>query len=86
MQELEDRINVNATGSNGLNALHTAALYGRSEILNYLLRCCGADVDWPSAADGRTSLHIAIMAGNVSVSLSIFYGGLGILINLLLDN
>jgi len=37
------------------------------EMLRYLLQCCGADVDWPSAADGRTCLHLAATTGNISI-------------------
>ena len=78
LQELERilvefEIELNFLGPAGISVLHTAALVGSTSVLRLLLKS-GAEIDFQDA-NNRTSLEIALLAGNFDcASLLIEYG------------
>uniref|UniRef100_A0AC35TXI0 ANK_REP_REGION domain-containing protein n=1 Tax=Rhabditophanes sp. KR3021 TaxID=114890 RepID=A0AC35TXI0_9BILA len=61
LEYLRNGVDINASNSNGLNALHLASKEGHHEVVRELLRR-GANVD-SSTRKGNTALHIACLAG-----------------------
>uniref|UniRef100_A0A914IEY1 Ankyrin n=1 Tax=Globodera rostochiensis TaxID=31243 RepID=A0A914IEY1_GLORO len=73
LEFLRGGIDINASNSNGLNALHLASKEGHNEVVRELLRR-GASVD-ASTKKGNTALHIAALAGqDIVVTILVEHG------------
>ncbi len=70
---LEFEIELNFLGPAGISLLHTAALVGSTRALQLLLNS-GAEVDFQDA-NNRTSLEIALLAGNFDCAASLIENG-----------
>ena len=58
--------NVNTRDSDGLTALHIAAMNGQIDMVECLVKECKADVN-SATSDGLTTLYVALKKGHVDV-------------------
>ncbi|XP_022161431.1 ankyrin-3-like, partial [Myzus persicae] len=73
IEHLKNKIDINTSNSNGLNALHLASKDGHLEIVKELLKR-GANVN-SATKKGNTALHIASLAGQYDVVVTLVEHG-----------